>query len=261
MYNFARMMVSVVIALLFSSTYADQKYDTNVDVVSRTALIFITVLFIGYVGCSSIIPVVLSERPAFYREQFSEIYDVKIYTLCATLVEIPYIIVCSALFVIPYFFIVGFDQGNVTEKFFFYWLFQTLFITSCVFLGSFLGSALPDELTCAVVVGLIINAFSLFGGFMIKYSDFPDFWVFMYWLNPLHYVMEGLVVTQFYGDHSMVSVIGGSTVETAQSFVSNFYEDWHYSARGYDVMALCLFIIAFRVGTYLCLEYVRHDKR
>ncbi len=69
------------------------------------------------------------------------------------------------------------------------------------------------------------------------------------------------MATQFHGDHSLVTAIGSSDTETAQGFVSNFYEDWHYSARGYDVMALCLFIIAFRVGTYLCLEYVRHDKR
>eukprot|EP01034_Spumella_vulgaris_P047202 gene47202-biopygen305 len=144
MYNFARMMVSIVIALLFSSTYANQKYSTNVDVVSRVAVIFLTVLFVGYVACSSVIPVILSERPAFYREQFSEIYNVKIYTLCSTLVEVPYIIVCSALFVIPFFFIVGFDKDGTTDKFFWYWLFQCLYITTMVFLGHFLGSALPD---------------------------------------------------------------------------------------------------------------------
>jgi hypothetical protein len=48
---------------------------------------------------------------------------------------------------------------------------------------------------------------------------------------------------------------------TAQSFIEDFYEDWHYSARGYDIMALCLFLIAMRLGTYYALAYVRHDKR
>jgi hypothetical protein len=40
------------------------------------------------VGCNSIQPVIYEDRPSFYREQFSEIYDVKIYTLCSTLVEV-----------------------------------------------------------------------------------------------------------------------------------------------------------------------------
>jgi hypothetical protein len=87
-YNFVRMVVSVVIALIFSSTYANQKYTSDVDVISRVALIYITVLFMGVVGMISVQPVVFAERPAFYREQFSEIYDVKLYALAATLVEV-----------------------------------------------------------------------------------------------------------------------------------------------------------------------------
>jgi len=27
---------------------------------------------------------------------------------------------------------------------------------------------------------------------MIKYKDFPNFWSFMYWLDPLHYTIEGI---------------------------------------------------------------------
>eukprot|EP01034_Spumella_vulgaris_P047532 gene47532-biopygen37022 len=117
-YNVSRMIVNVVIALIFSSTYANQQYNTSVDVISRVALIYITVLLMGLLGCNSVQPVIFADRPAFYREQFSEIYDVKLYTLCSTLVEVPYLLVSSVVFVIPYFFIVGFDKGGVTDKFF-----------------------------------------------------------------------------------------------------------------------------------------------
>jgi hypothetical protein len=85
--------------------------------------------------------------------------------------------------------------------------------------------------------------------------------VYRYWLDPLHYAIEGLIVTQFNGDETMVSVVGTAPTETANTFVSEFYSDWHFETRGYDIMALCLFIIAFRVATYYCLKYVRHDKR
>jgi hypothetical protein len=88
-YNFARMVVSIVVALIFSSTYADQKYSSDVDVVSRVALIYITCMFIGVVGMMSVQPVMFNERPAFYREQHFKIYDVRLYVLAATLVEVP----------------------------------------------------------------------------------------------------------------------------------------------------------------------------
>jgi hypothetical protein len=82
------MIVNLVIALIFSSTYADQKFYSNVDIISRVALIYITVMFTGVVATNTVQPVVFADRPAFYREQFSEIYDVKIYTLCSTLIEV-----------------------------------------------------------------------------------------------------------------------------------------------------------------------------
>jgi hypothetical protein len=36
----------------------------------------------------SVQPVMFGERPAFYREQFSQLYDVKIYALATGLVEV-----------------------------------------------------------------------------------------------------------------------------------------------------------------------------
>jgi hypothetical protein len=57
--------------------------------------------------------------------------------------------VSALIFLVPYFYIVGFDNsGNGEDKFLWYWLFQTLFQTMMVFLGQFLSVALPDEATC-----------------------------------------------------------------------------------------------------------------
>lgn len=191
----------------------------------------------------------------------------------------------ALVFLVPYFYIVGYDNsGNGQDKFLWYWLFQTLFMTLNVFLGQFLAVSLPNEATAVVVSGMVVTMISLFCGFMIKAGDFPDFWIFMYvlhlsccvcilhlltllfmvhryWLSPLHYVIEGMVVTQFHGDHSIVSITGSTETNTAQGFVSTFYSDWRYKTRGYDIMALCLFCIVLKVGSYYCLAYVRHDKR
>ncbi len=106
----------------------------------------------------------------------------------------------------------------------------------------------------AVLGGMLITLISLFGGFMIKYQDFPDFWVFMYWLDPLHYVMEGLVTTQFNLDHTDVVVKASGQHMTAQGFVQYFYSAWKYKNRGYDIMALCLFIIALR-SVFCCFLF------
>ena len=97
-----------------------------------------------------------------------------------------------------------------------------------------------------MVGGIAMTLFSTFCGFTIKFENFPDFWVFMYYVNPMTYAFEGLVTTQFNRDHTLISVTGTTEVMTAQSYVQDFYRDWRYSSRGYDIMALVLFIIVFR---------------
>ena len=178
----------------------------------------------------------------------------------------PYLILSSVLFVIPFFFIVGFDKDGTAQKFFWYWLFQALYMSVMVFLGHLLSSGLSGAAAANVIGGMISTLISLFAGFLIKPQDFPTFWTFMYWLNPLHYAIEGLTVTQFHRDHSTVEIVAGMTgnngdTMTADSFVQDFYTEWTFKHRFYDLMALLLFILGLRVTTYFCLEYIRHDKR
>lgn len=138
---------------------------------------------------------------------------------------------------------------------------MALFMGLMVFIGHLLASGLPNEASSAVLGGVCTTFISLFCGFMIQPGDFPDFWIFMYWLSPMHYAIEGLVGTQFHGDHSLVKITGSTDVMTAEDFVAFFYSDWRYKTRWYDVLAMGFFILVLRICTYLALEYVRHDKR
>ena len=92
---------------------------------------------------------------------------------------------------------------------------------------------------------------SLFCGFMIKLEDFPTFWIFMYWLDPLHYAIEGLMTTQFNKDHTQITVTGSPYPTTADTYVQEFYTTWSYRHRGLDVLALLLFIVFLRLATLM----------
>lgn len=126
-YTIGRHFVMLLIALIFGSAYPKQEYHTNIAVVSRSAVIYITALFCGVLAMLNIVPMASSERPVFYREQQSRMYSVAIFTSTQYLIEIPYLLLASLSFTLPFFFIVGFDNiGNVTEKFFWYWFFNFL---------------------------------------------------------------------------------------------------------------------------------------
>jgi hypothetical protein len=78
-------------------------------------------------------------------------------------------------------------------------------------------------------------------------------------VNPLHYALEGLYTTQFRNDDTPVTLYTGE-VTTAEGYVSMFFSEWKYEHRYFDVLVLLLFIVLFRVGTYLCLKYISHQK-
>jgi hypothetical protein len=103
------------------------------------------VLYCRVVGMETVSSVTFAERPAFYREKQSEMYSPLLHVATNTLVEIPYILVSSLLFTLPFFFIVGMDQvGDVLEKFVWYWVFMALLLCSLIFAGQFFAVLLPD---------------------------------------------------------------------------------------------------------------------
>ncbi len=145
-YSVARVLVNILIALIFASAYPQQEYTDQVGAVSRAAVIYITTLFCGILALLQVIPVMIAERPAFYREQQSRMYQVWIYAFTTFLVEVPYVLVTSLAFTLPFFYIVGFDNvGNKTQKFFWYWFFQSAWQFTMMNLGQFFVALAPSE--------------------------------------------------------------------------------------------------------------------
>lgn len=93
-----------------------------------------------------------------------------------------------------------------------------------------------------VFAGLNTTVLGLFCGFLIQEASFPTFWLFMYWVNPLHYALEGLITTQFRGDDTMITTLTGQ-VMTAETFITQEqFSTWKYDNVGFDVLALCIFL-------------------
>ena len=97
-----------------------------------------------------------------------------------------------------------------------------------------------------IVLGGLFNTLnSLFCGFLIAEQSFPTFWLFMYWLNPVHYALEGLIMSQFKDDTTPITTLTGGITTAEDYMTEERFSTWSYDHIGYDVMALCLFISAW----------------
>lgn len=157
---------------------------------------------------------------------------------------------------IPFFYIVGFDNvGDVTQKFFYYWFIQSLYMAVLVYFGQMYVYLTPTKPTADVAAGITSTMFSLFSGFLIQLQNMPTFWIFMYWLDPLHYALEALISAMFKGDTTLITLTqpppsglipDANGQVTAEQFIRAYYPSWSYDNIGYDILALCLFVLAAR---------------
>ncbi|GKY93223.1 hypothetical protein MPSEU_000290000 [Mayamaea pseudoterrestris] len=211
-YNTVRMTVSGVIALLFASVYASQRIPTNEsDLISRINSIFISVLFMCVNAQNTVLGIFENERNMFYRHKSANMYGSTPILVAYTLAELPFILLTGAVFSVLFYFIMGFEQA--AGPFFSFFMFVTLGIATFTFQGQMLVSLLKDSKTAQSLGGLLVSCTSLFSGVLIPPQAIPTFWIFMYWILPGHWIMEGLFTSQY----------GSSQIPIEASLDSPFY--------------------------------------
>ncbi|CAM9737972.1 unnamed protein product [Ascophyllum nodosum] len=258
-YNFMRIMISVVVALVFGSSFIDQEVEDEADVASILGVIFMSTMFVGIICFQTAIPAGSKERIVFYREQAANMYNVRAYAIGYAFAELPYILLITLSFCSIFYWIMG--LASSAEQFFMYWLYFTLWVMYMVFTGMFFVMALPNVQVAQTLGGVLTSLYSLFAGFMISPAKITDFWLWGYYLDPLHYTIEVMATTQFRNDDRQVLTATGE-VETAEDWVNDFFGgEYKYSNRWYDVMGMVIFILAVRFGYLYALRYIRHLNR
>jgi len=204
-----RLFVAVFVALLFGSVFASQRIPENEgDMNSRITVIYITAIGFAVNSMNTVLPLYEMERNMFYRHKASLMYGQKAISLAFTLAEAPFIMLTSTIFCVIFYFLVGFTVG--VGKFFLYWLFMTLGMTAFVFIGEAFSAVFRDSQTAQGFGAVLIGMSSIFCGILIRPQSIGRFWVWAYWVFPLHYILEGLIASQFNEDNTPIQPALGS---------------------------------------------------
>lgn len=277
-YNLVRLFVSAAIALLFGSVFASQRVPVNEgDMVSRVTSIYITITFLGVNALNTSLPVFEMERNMFYRHKACMMYNHRAVNFAFSIVEAPFIFLSSLVFCLLWYFTAGFAVDAV--KFFLYLLFMTLGLAVFTFLGQGLMANFRDTQTAQGFGAVLQGMSSIFGGILIRPQDIKSFWIWAYWVFPLHYIMEGLLTSQYRGDQTPIVaslsspfyyyVLGKNcpNMPTDQTppveCITGTAEDWVYVSFGgmwvpenipYDILYLIFAIIVFKAAALYGLK-------
>eukprot|EP00877_Chromochloris_zofingiensis_P000595 jgi/Chrzof1/10536/Cz05g02120.t1 len=258
-YNAVKFVFCTVLGVLLGTIYLNlgQERGTSNDVFNVMGALFICITFLGTSNASGVQPVVSLERPVFYRERAAGMYAVGPFALSQGLVELPYILVQSILYGVVTYFLIRFEFS--AAKFFWYLLFTYLTLTFFTFYGMMAVAISPALHLATIMSSMFYSIWFIFAGFFIPYKAMPPWWSWYYWLNPLSYMLYGIITSQLGDVTSLMEVQPGLSV-TVQQFLSDSL-GFESSFVGWCVLIMVGFIGAFWAIVYLALKRFNFQKR
>jgi ABC-type multidrug transport system permease subunit len=264
-FTFTRLVLLLCLGIIFGIVYLQLDNDTFSGFNSKISVLFLALAFCGVVNSSTSLPVLIRDRAVYYRESASYTYASIAYSFAITVVELPYIAAGSILFVIPFYFLVGFV--NDAGLFFLFLLMH--FINSITFssIGQFMSAALPHIVAAAQLQGLVFFFCFLFGGIFLTPSKIPAGWKWMYYVDPLPRSVTGIAVTQFKhceGSSSGCPLIQfPAPINKGMTAIDYFVESFETNRDSYWAMFgwLILTYVILRVFCILALAFISHVKR
>ncbi|XP_056166397.1 pleiotropic drug resistance protein 1-like [Syzygium oleosum] len=225
--------------------------DTITDGGIYIGALFFTVTTIMFNGMAEL-SMTIAKLPIFYKQRDLLFYPAWAYALPTWILKIPITFVEVAVWVFITYFVIGYDP-NVGRLFKQYLL---LVAVNQMASGLFrLIAALGRNLIVANTFGsfALVTLFAL-GGVVLSREDVKKWWIWGYWISPLMYGQNAMVVNEFLGSswdnippNSSSNEPLGIQVLKSRGFFTEAY--WYWIGVG----ALLGFVILFNFGFSVAL--------
>ncbi|KAF2008867.1 hypothetical protein BU24DRAFT_474918 [Aaosphaeria arxii CBS 175.79] len=229
-YNGTRLFNHIMIALLTGLAYLNIG-DSYADIQYRIFVIFqITVL--PALILAQVEPRFEAARVLFFKEDSARMYSKAVFVTSMVLSEIPISIICASLFFVVLYFPVNFSRNPSAAGY----QFLIIYLTEqfSVVLGQAIAALTPSSYTASLMTPFLLIVFSLFCGVTIPPPNIPPFWKWLYHLNPLTYLVGGMIETELHDRpvrcaQSELSIFEPPSGQTCWEYASY----WLKESKGY----------------------------
>ncbi|XP_042517442.1 pleiotropic drug resistance protein 1-like [Macadamia integrifolia] len=190
--------------------------------------------------------------PVFYKQRDLLFYPSWAYSLPTWILKIPISLIEVALWVFITYYVIGFDP-NVGR------LFKQFLLLVCVSQTASGLFRLIASLGRNMVVSITFGSFGLFmlmvlSGFVLSQDDIKKWWKWGYWISPMTYGQNALVVNEFLGKSWSHLLPNGETLGVAVLKSRGVFIDayWYWIGVG----ALTGYVFLFNVLFTVALAYL-----
>ncbi|CAL5065164.1 unnamed protein product [Urochloa decumbens] len=247
--------VSITFGMVFwqvGSTIKDEQ-----DLLNILGTAYTSALFLGYMNCATLQPIITMERVVFYRERASGMYSSMAYVIAQIAVEIPYMFIQVFIFSAIVYPMVGFEL--TVTKFFWFVLYMMLSFIDFTLYGMMVVALTPNEEIAAILSFLIFMIWNIFAGYIIPRKMIPAWWRWMYWADPAAWTIYGLMLSQL-GDRKELIIVPGESDQP----VSEFLKEYLGLQDGYFALVTMLHIaLSTLFGVVFCLgiKYLKFQRK
>ncbi|KIJ49523.1 hypothetical protein M422DRAFT_27888 [Sphaerobolus stellatus SS14] len=231
----------------------------------RLSVYFYSIAFLSFMSVAGI-PSFLEERAVFFREKKNGLYTTLPFVLSNTLVNIPFLFMCTVLFTVICYWAIGLHAGGAPFFRFLAFLFLAILVAEAQVL---VIAALVPIFVASLAIGAFMNGFWMsVGGYFIKARSLPRFWFFSFhYMDYQRYAFELITNSDLRGlTFKCNTIVHGmcncayptSTPETCTvsgDDILSYLEIDSISYGKWSAILVCIFII-YRITLYVTLRLV-----
>jgi ATP-binding cassette subfamily G (WHITE) protein 2 (PDR) len=150
------------------------------------------------------------------RERPSKTYSWKIFMLCSILIELPWNTLAGVILFFSWYYPIGLynnasQAGALHERGGLMFLLIESFLWFTSTFSSFIIAGIPTAETAGNIANLLFSLCLIFCGVLVTKANL-GWWIWMYYMSPFHYLVEGL----------LTAGVGGAAVQCADNEYATF---------------------------------------
>lgn len=245
---------------------------TATGATTRNGLLFLLLLTVS-VGNFAQIQELFNMLQVFRKQRRAGFYEALPYFFAQWIVDVPMVFLESLLFVTIVYFMTGLSTVDGGKR---YGYALLVIWTAAVAVNMMFKAVayLTPYVDIAFIIGSVLVVLMVLStGFLLAPSAIPPFLIWVYWLNPLHYAYEGLMLNEYAGQQfrctpselqppgvppaSQVCSVGDGLAYVHRAFGFSTAPQWKWVMFG----ALVCFVLGLTAIAALALLYARFPPR
>ncbi|XP_027114927.2 pleiotropic drug resistance protein 3 [Coffea arabica] len=257
-YNLMRFLHIFAVSMIFGFLFWNQgqKMDNQQGLFNAFGAMYLAVFFGGVNNCSSVMPYISTERIVLYRERFAGMYTSWAYALAQIVIEIPYSFVQALEFTVITYPMIGYYWSAYKVFWYFYSMFNALLYFN--YIGMMIVAMTPSFQVASILSSGFYTAANLFAGYLIPQPQIPKWWIWLYYITPTAWTLNGMLTSQ-YGDIQKEIDVFGET-KTIAAFLRDYY-GFHHDRLPLVAFISILYPLTFAVVFAFCIQNLNFQKR